>query len=172
MANLPSPSIYVASLADYNAGRYHGAWIDADQEADAIRAEIKAMLDRSPTGDAEDYAIHDSSGWGAVDLSEFASIEDVARLAALLKEHPSELVAYLQGEGCAADDIEDEIQDRFRGVWESLAELALEDIGDELPERFRDHAWTLAKAIASDWEQSGCYVTIRTGDGVAILCND
>lgn len=39
-----SPRIYVASLADYNAGNLHGVWIDADQDPDAIHEEIRAML--------------------------------------------------------------------------------------------------------------------------------
>jgi len=42
-----TPRIYVASLADYNAGRLHGCWIDADQSADAIRDEIAQMLAES-----------------------------------------------------------------------------------------------------------------------------
>ncbi|MFD5050406.1 antirestriction protein ArdA [Streptomyces tendae] len=172
MTRTPTPCIYVASLADYNAGRHHGVWIDADQDADEIRARIKAMLDRSPTGDAEDYAIHDYENFGPVELSEFTNIDDVATLARLVTEYPPELVAHFQGEGYAVDAIGDEIEDRSRGVWDSLADLALEDIGDDLPERFQDHRWTLAKAIANDWEQSGSYLTIRTSDGVAVLSND
>lgn len=37
------PRIYVASLADYNAGVLHGAWIDAT-DADTIQDEVNAML--------------------------------------------------------------------------------------------------------------------------------
>lgn len=40
--------IYVACLASYNAGRLHGAWIDADQDADAIHEEIAKILKASP----------------------------------------------------------------------------------------------------------------------------
>jgi len=36
--------IYVACLASYNNGVLHGAWIDADQDADAIQSEIDAIL--------------------------------------------------------------------------------------------------------------------------------
>ena len=43
-----TPRIYVACLAAYNAGTLHGAWIDADQSAEAIWAEIRAMLATSP----------------------------------------------------------------------------------------------------------------------------
>ena len=41
------PRIYVASLSDYNAGRLHGRWIDADQDAVGIRANITVMLAES-----------------------------------------------------------------------------------------------------------------------------
>jgi antirestriction protein len=40
--------IYAACLASYNNGRLHGAWIDADQGADEINAEINKMLKASP----------------------------------------------------------------------------------------------------------------------------
>lgn len=41
--------IYVACLASYNAGRLHGAWIDATQDADDIRREIaEKVLRTSP----------------------------------------------------------------------------------------------------------------------------
>lgn len=43
-----TPRIYVASLSDYNAGRLHGKWIDADQDASEIWDEINAMLAASP----------------------------------------------------------------------------------------------------------------------------
>lgn len=43
-----SPRIYAACLASYNAGKLHGTWIDADQDADAIQAEIATMLRESP----------------------------------------------------------------------------------------------------------------------------
>ena len=40
--------IYVSCLASYNSGTLHGAWIDADQDADVIRGEIADMLRESP----------------------------------------------------------------------------------------------------------------------------
>ena len=39
-----TPRIYVASLADYNAGVLLGRWIDADQGVQAIHDQIDAML--------------------------------------------------------------------------------------------------------------------------------
>ena len=42
------PRIYVASLADYNEGRLHGAWIDAAQDEEELERCVKEMLARSP----------------------------------------------------------------------------------------------------------------------------
>ncbi len=61
-----TPRIYIACLAAYNNGHLHGAWIDADQDADQIRDAIAAMLARSPVEDAEEYAIHDYEGFEGV----------------------------------------------------------------------------------------------------------
>ncbi len=42
-----APRIYVASLSDYNAGRLHGAWLNAAQESADLHADIAAMLAQS-----------------------------------------------------------------------------------------------------------------------------
>lgn len=82
-----NPRIYVACLAAYNSGYLHGAWIDADQDADEIRDGIAAMLARSPVEDAEEYAIHDYEGFEGVSISEYAGIDTVARMGAFIAEH-------------------------------------------------------------------------------------
>ena len=61
-----TPRIYVASLADYNAGRLHGRWIRADQQAEALHQEIAAMLAESQEPVAEDWAIHDYENFGTL----------------------------------------------------------------------------------------------------------
>ena len=68
-----SPRIYVACLAAYNNGFLHGAWIDADHDADQIRDEIVTMLARSPIAHAEEYATHDFEGFEGVTISEYAA---------------------------------------------------------------------------------------------------
>ncbi|MEV0445318.1 antirestriction protein ArdA [Streptomyces spectabilis] len=172
MSRSSTPHIYVASLADYNAGHLHGRWIDADQSADEILAEIGAMLAASPIAGAEDYAIHDSEGFGGIRLAESLDLEDVVKLAELVTEHPPELVEHFDGEGYAPIEIAEQIAEHLRGIYESLADYADEWIGDSLPAHLREYRWSLAQAIASDWEDSGNYLTIRTHDGVAVLTND
>src|SRR5690242_9229769 len=82
-----SPRIYVADLAAYNAGRLHGAWIDADQDPDEIRAEIQKMLEASPEPGAEEYAIHDYEGFGSIRFSEFEDLDRISEMAKLIDEH-------------------------------------------------------------------------------------
>jgi antirestriction protein len=68
-------------LADYNAGRLRGRWIDANQPADAIREEVAQMLAESKESIAEDYAIHDYEYFGDLELSECTGIDQVAEAA-------------------------------------------------------------------------------------------
>ena len=71
-----SRQIYVASLSDYNNGRLHGRWIDANQDFQAIWDEIGEMLAGSQDDPADEHAIHDASGFGAYRVGEYDSIED------------------------------------------------------------------------------------------------
>ena len=74
------PRIYAACLASYNAGRLHGKWIDANQDADEIHEEIQKMLAASPIPNAEEWAIHDHEGFHGLTIHEYEDIEKVAEL--------------------------------------------------------------------------------------------
>src|SRR2546430_17246474 len=91
-----TPRIYVASLADYNAGRLLGQWIDANQPAEVIHQAIQAMLAESRELVAEDWAIHDYENFGSLRLSEFSDIASLAEAARLITEH-GEVFAELLG---------------------------------------------------------------------------
>jgi len=67
--------IYVADLAAYNNGKLHGVWIDATQDLDDIQEQINAMLEKSPEGFAEEYAIHDDEGFGGYSVGEYDGIQ-------------------------------------------------------------------------------------------------
>ena len=85
------PRLYVACLAAYNSGALHGRWIDAHQDADQIKHEIKEMLAASSIPYAEEYAIHDYEGFGKASLEEYTSIERVAAIAEFITERGEEL---------------------------------------------------------------------------------
>lgn len=120
----PSPRIYVASLSDYNAGRLYGAWLDADQETDQLLAEVAVMLATSPKPGAEEWAIHDYEGFGAVELSEYESLENVTRLARGIAEHGPAYAAWAAWVGLAEAAPEAGFDDAFLGHWQSVEEYA------------------------------------------------
>ncbi len=116
--------IYAACLAAYNNGALHGRWIDALQDADAIRDEIAAMLSASVHG-AEEYAIHDYEGFEGARIEEYQSIDNVAEIAAFIDEYGAlggELLNYFGD----LEDARTAMEEGYRGVYASLADFAQE----------------------------------------------
>lgn len=117
--------IYVACLASYNNGILHGAWINADQDAESINNAICGMLKASPIEDAEEFAIHDHEGFEGVSISEYQGVDSVAELAAFIAEHDllgAELINYLGDLESARDALED----HYHGCYTSVADFAEE----------------------------------------------
>jgi antirestriction protein len=144
MVERPEPRIYVASLSDYNAGRLHGAWINANQEPDEIHQGIQAMLATSPEPLAEEWAIHDYDNFGPIRLSEYESIEHVARLAAGIAEHGEAFALWAGHIGGSEWERLDEFDERYLGEWNSAEDYAanlLEDMGIDLSEIGPEILW-------------------------------
>ena len=118
--------IYVACLAAYNNGWLHGRWVNANQEAETIQAEITAMLVASPIPDAEEWAIHDYEGFEGAPVSEHQGIESVAELATFISEYGAlggKLIEHFCGD---LDEARKAISDHYAGEYTSLAEFARE----------------------------------------------
>lgn len=117
--------IYVACLAAYNSGTLHGAWIDAQQEAEEINNAIRNMLKASPVEDAEEFAIHDYEGFEGISIQEYSGIDEVVEYAAFVSEHGilgAELLNYCGDR----DEAVEALENRYRGVYSSLADFAQE----------------------------------------------
>lgn len=156
--------IYVACLAAYNNGYLHGAWIDADQDADKIRDEIATMLAQSPVKNAEEYAIHDHEGFEGVTIREYASIESVAHMAAFIAEHGALGASLLEQFVGDIDQAKSALQDCYHGQFASLANYMEELTADSvtIPEALRYYVdW---QAMARDAEMSGDLFTIETAN--------
>ncbi|VDC23113.1 antirestriction protein ArdA [Pseudogemmobacter humi] len=167
-----TPRIYVACLAAYNSGYLHGAWIDADQDADQIRDEIAVMLARSPIEDAEEYAIHDYEGFEGVSISEYAGIDSVARMGAFIAEHGALGAGLLEQFSGDMDQAESTLEDCYHGQFASLADY-MEELTTEsvtIPEALRYYVdWD---AMARDAEMGGDLFTIETAhDEVHVFSN-
>jgi len=123
----------------------HGCWIDAAQDANAIREEIADMLARSSEPFAEEWAIHDYEGFGAYKVSEFEDIEELSGIAANIVEHGEPYLAALALADSRAEA--DALMEEYCGEYlsdEAFTEQLLED-SDMLPKDLP--AW-----IHIDWE--------------------
>lgn len=84
------PMIYVACLAAYNNAYLHGQWIDATQGEATVREEIQIMLEASPIPAAEEWAIHDTSGFYEYNVRESEDIEKLCEIASMIYEADKE----------------------------------------------------------------------------------
>lgn len=165
------PRIYVASLSDYNDGRLHGAWIEADVAPEEIERSIHEMLARSPSVGAEEFAIHDLEGFGPWRPGEYESIATVAVMARGIAEHGNAFghwAAILDDVG--PDDLA-AFEDAYLGHWptvEAYAEELVQEIGlfneDDVPDSVAGYLHFDYEGFARDLELSGD-ITTSEGDG-------
>lgn len=171
-----TPRIYVASLADYNAGRLHGCWIDADQPEDSIREEIAKLLAASSEPVAEDWAIHDYEHFGGLRLSEFEDIERVAEAARLIVEHGEVFPALVEHFGglSGLDEAKTYMEDAYCGEYEDVGcyayDIAHDLYHDEmraLPEFIGNHIdW---EGVGEELEMAGDIFTVQVGRQVHVF---
>jgi antirestriction protein len=133
---MTDPRIYVADLAAYNEGTLHGAWIDANQDAESIHTEISAML----LPGHEEWAIHGFEGFEGIRLSEYENIETVSALAALIAEHGAAFAAFYGYQPSYwqdnLDSVESEFEEAYQGEHANEEEFGwslYEDTGAKLP---------------------------------------
>jgi antirestriction protein len=168
--------IYVASLTDYNDGRLHGVWIDADQEPNALQADVDAMLARSPTGHAEEFAIHDYEGFGKCQLGEYDSLARVSRIARGIAEHGLAFAAFVEARG--DEDQLERFEDAYLGDWPSVEAYA-DDVMDgfgwqdalynQLPAALQPYVTIDTAGFARDLELSGDVTAVDHPGGVWIF---
>lgn len=169
------PRIYVASLADYNAGRLHGVWLDADDELEDLHAGIDAMLANSIEDGAEEYAIHDFDGFGAFRVSEYDTIGVVSKIAQGIRDQGAAFSHWADHVGTSDPDELDRFEDHYLGRWDSteaFVEELIDDFGinrmlDEIPTPWRYYIHIDTKTLARDLESD--YVISEDGDGIYLF---
>lgn len=168
------PRIYVACLASYNAGTLHGRWIDATLGVDHITEETLDMIAHSPTPFAEEWAIHDYEGFGAVKLSESTAFDDVAELAHAIEEHGEAFGVFYNNQPDDVAAVVERFEHSYRGTFRTVEEYAEEYIDStgmlsDVPEhiaRYFD-----VESFARDLELGGDIWTAEGGEGVLIFLN-
>ena len=170
------PRIYVASLADHNAGRLHGAWLDAARPEGELSDDIDQLLARSPSPATEDWAIHNFDGFGRLRLDEHTDLATVSRLASGIAQYgePFAALAAWLGE---ADATSDAFEQHYRGTWDSLvayaddllADLGADDCLQGVPDWLRPYVRIDTDAFARDLELGGDIYAAAVADGVAVF---
>ena len=162
---MSEPRIYVACLASYNAGTLHGKWIDANQSADKIMAEVQEMLKNSQEEYAEEWAIHDFEGFGSHHLSESEGFEQVSQLAEFISEH-EDLGAELLSHFCGClEDAKKAIEENHAGEHESVADFAqqLTEDTSEIPKHLE--FYIDYERMGRDMELNGDIFTLELAHG-------
>ena len=156
------PRIYVACLAAYNGGRLHGAWIDVEDDIEAVWVAIRAMLAASPEPMAEEFAIHDYEGFGGVEIAEYANIARVVEIAAFLRARGTLGALVLAEVGGDLDAAAAALDDQYHGVFASLADC-FQEMTEEttaIPETLR--LYIDYEAMARDARLNGELFTVET----------
>ncbi len=169
--------IYVACLASYNAGELHGKWIDANQTADEIHAEISEMLKASREIGAEEWAVHDYEGFGEISLSEWPDIGRVSKIAGLIEDHGDAFSLWYNTQDAQhfeTDELEEKFLEQWQGAHDSkeaFADYLLDSTGQlkempELAQRYFDF-----EAYARDLELGGDYSFVRANGQIYAFAN-
>lgn len=160
--------IYIACLAAYNNGKLHGKWIEANQDASEIWAEVSEMLKTSPEPNAEEWAMHDYEGFGEIGFSEWPDFARVSKIAALIEDHGDAFSLWYDsqdGQNVDALELEEKFLEQWQGAHDSkeaFADHLLESTGQlsELPEWAR--GYFNLEAYARDLEIGGDYSFVRS----------
>ena len=169
----PSPRIYVASLSDYTNGVLHGTWIEAAQDEVDLQQDVINMLKCSPSPIAEEWAIHDYDGFGALRLEEYESLKDVARVATGIGQHGPAFAAWASLVGIDSERLDD-FDSAYMGEWESgaaWAEESLDDLGllepfmDALPPMLRPYVRIDFEGYFRDLVANGDISVVEKAEG-------
>lgn len=171
------PRVYVASLADYNAGRLHGVWLAADQDEEQLQAGVSAMLATSPEPGAEEWAIHDFEGFGPLRLGEYESLATVSTLARGIAEHGPAFAAWASYQDSLSTLLPEGFEQAYRGRWESVEAYAadlLEELGAaellaRIPDWLTPYVRLDSGGFARDLELGGDIVAIKGEGGVYVF---
>jgi antirestriction protein len=125
------PRIYVADLDSAERGIEHGSWIDANQPADELNANIAALLSSSPTTEAEEWAVEATEDFAGLDLHGFTDIALISRLARGVAEHGAAYAVYVQIVGTDDHEMLDKFEDFYVGSYAS-PEAWARAVGDDL----------------------------------------
>ncbi len=169
---MSEPRIYVACLAAYNSGILHGIWIEASDDLEDIKEQVRTMLSQSPIEDAEEWAIHDYEGFEGYRLSEYEGLDSAQKIACFIAEH-EEIGGALLSHFCGdLEEARKAIEENYCGRYTSVADYAQEltEESTEIPQNLS--FYIDYERMGRDMEMSGDIYTVETAhDEVHIFWN-
>lgn len=173
------PRVWIGSLADYNAGRLHGEWVDAGVDAETLHDAVRDILKASPEPGAEEFGIFDYDNFGAYRPGEYEPLDQVAAVARGIVECGPAFAAWADldegGEGLL-----ESFHDCYLGEYDSPEDWAQEtldssDLGEQVdravPESLRPYVQIDYAAFARDCRLSGDVVFVDRSGGVWVFRN-
>ena len=130
--------VFIQSLADYNAGRIVGEWVDvSEMDIDALWDAINKILSQSQEENAEEWEVAGYEGFYELTPTHPKTIIKVAET---LAEHGEAYAIYALYVGENYATVEG-FEDSYHGTWDSFLEFATEMFDEcylsELPEHLR-----------------------------------
>ena len=119
--------VFIQSIADYNAGRIIGEWVDVSgMNTDDLWNAINEILAQSKEDNAEEWEIADYDGFYGLTP---CSVEKIIELSQAITEHGAAYAIYASYVGESYASIEG-FEDSYCGEWESFEDYA-EQLFDE-----------------------------------------
>ena len=156
--------VYFASLADYNAGVLHGTWVNIGNmvDVDDLRDEIQHMLEISEQPDAEEWAIHDISGFGPLRIPEYFDLEKLLLITENALEYGKVYLHFLN-----YHDIDEGLQinfeEAYRGTWKKRGEYVEHLVTGGSDKLYEELGWVYRYI---DWE--GAWRELECGEHYSI----
>ncbi|XVS65978.1 antirestriction protein ArdA [Actinosynnema sp. CA-299493] len=124
------PQVYVTDLESLERRIYHSLWVDADQPAADIEADIAALLSSSPTVGAKRWAVSAHKDFAGLDMSGFQSAEIISRIARGIREHGAPFAVWVTIAGTEDLNRLDKFSDFYLASYASLEDWVREVAAD------------------------------------------
>lgn len=129
MTQVLEPRICVVCRSAHNKGQLHGCWIAVTGDPATVYKKIFRMLENSPVSQAKEWMICDYDGFGSVNMEKYNDIDSICRIAAIILEH-GELAVNLMEYYADIEQVEKELNQKYRGKWRSEMDFVMEYVND------------------------------------------
>jgi antirestriction protein len=173
------PRVWIASLADYNAGRLHGEWVDAAVDAADLTRFAQHIVDTSPEPGAEEWAIFDYDNFGTYRIHEYEDLATVAAVARGIAKFGPAFAVWAEQSETNIDDMESGFEDAFLGFYESrddYLDTMLDDLGasdaidKNVPQWLVAHVSIDRDGLINDVQASGdIHIEDAPGGGIYVF---